>query len=203
MKQPANPQPFSRLLELWLTSHRPKTIGSLVTISSEKSFAVLFLVLMAVPALPLPTGGVTHVLEIIVMLLALELIIGLGSVWLPDRWLQRPVNKTIQRQTIPYLVRRLRWLEQHSRPRAASLMTSRLFLRLVGLVVLALTISAFLAPPFSGLDTLPSLGVVIIALSLIVDDILIWMAGIIVGSAGLALVVSLADFAVKTFRHYL
>jgi hypothetical protein len=60
-----------------------------------------------------------------------------------------------------------------------------------------------LAPPFSGLDTLPSLGVVIIALSLIVDDILIWMAGIIVGSAGLALVVSLADFAVKTFRHYL
>ena len=35
---------------------------------------------------------------------------------------------------------------------------------LIGLFVFGLTLSAFLAPPFSGLDTLPSLGVVVIGL---------------------------------------
>ena len=61
-------------LERWLQSDRPKTIGGLVELFQEKSFAVLFVVLLAIPALPLPTGGVTHVFEVIAMLLALELV---------------------------------------------------------------------------------------------------------------------------------
>ena len=63
----------------------PKTLGSLIDVFEEKGFAVIF-VLMAPSALPLPTGGVTNVLELVTMLLALELIVGRRCVWLPQRW---------------------------------------------------------------------------------------------------------------------
>jgi hypothetical protein len=74
-------------LERWFGEEGPRTLGSLIDMFGEKSFAVVFIVLMAVPALPLPTGGVTHVLEVITMLLALELIAGRRTIWLPQRWM--------------------------------------------------------------------------------------------------------------------
>src|SRR5205823_3277144 len=52
-------------LEAWLKSDSPKTLGSLTHMFGEKSFAVVFLFLLGLPALPLPTGGATHVLEVI------------------------------------------------------------------------------------------------------------------------------------------
>ena len=83
---------LSDRLERWLRSNEPKTIGSLIELFREKSFAVLFVLLLAVPALPLPTGGVTHVFEVIAMLLALELIVGRRQVWLPERWWRRELG---------------------------------------------------------------------------------------------------------------
>jgi hypothetical protein len=50
----------------------------------EKSFAVLFVLLLGVPALPLPTGGATHVFEVIAVLLALQLTAGRNEIWLPS-----------------------------------------------------------------------------------------------------------------------
>lgn len=73
-------------LERWLSGSRPQTLGSLIDLFEEKGFAVLFVVLMAPSALPIPTGGVTNVLEVVAMLLALELIAGKRCVWLPQRW---------------------------------------------------------------------------------------------------------------------
>jgi hypothetical protein len=40
---------------------------------------------MALPALPLPTGGATHVLEAVTMLVALQLVVGRRCIWLPAR----------------------------------------------------------------------------------------------------------------------
>src|SRR6476660_4552503 len=80
------PEKVSDQLEGWLGDDGPKTLGSLIDVFGEGSFAIVFVLLMAVPALPLPTGGVTHVFEVITMLLALELIIGRRTVWLPERW---------------------------------------------------------------------------------------------------------------------
>ena len=63
-----------------------KTLGNLIVLFEEKSFAIIFVLLLGVPALPLPTGGVTHVFEIIAALLALQLIVGRDQIWLPQRW---------------------------------------------------------------------------------------------------------------------
>src|SRR3954454_2365698 len=70
----------------WLERPGSHTIGDLVDLFGPKSFALLFVLLLGLPALPLPTGGATHVFELIAMLLALELIAGRAAVWLPARW---------------------------------------------------------------------------------------------------------------------
>ena len=70
---PATPRTAPRLsdeLERWLRGSGRKTLGSLIEVFGEKSFAVLFVLLLAVPALPLPTGGATHVFEVIATLLS-------------------------------------------------------------------------------------------------------------------------------------
>src|SRR5436305_859950 len=64
----ANEQPTVRLsdqLEAWLESEHDKSLGGLIGAFQDKSFAILFVLLLGVPALPLPTGGATHVFEVI------------------------------------------------------------------------------------------------------------------------------------------
>jgi hypothetical protein len=186
---------LSDRLERWLQGDQPKRIGGLVELFQEKSFAVLFVVLLAIPALPLPTGGVTHVFELIAMLLALELIVGRREVWLPDRWLRRELPEGIEKQG-GVLIRRIRWVERHSMARLGRLLSTRVSGIIFGIVVLGLCVTAFLAPPFTGLDTLPSLGVVLISLGVLFEDALLALIGLIVGVAGVLLVIVLGRAAI-------
>ena len=79
-------EPFSDQLERWLGGDTPKTLGALSDVFAEKSFAVTILLLMFVPALPLPTGGITHVFEVITVVLAAQMVLGRRTIWLPQRW---------------------------------------------------------------------------------------------------------------------
>ncbi len=65
-----------------------------------------------------------------------------------------------------------------------SLTEQPLILRFIGIVVFGFALVAFVAPPFSGLDTLPALGVVILSLGLILGDILLIGAGGLIGLIG-------------------
>src|SRR5512142_1425728 len=85
---PPESEKVSVALERWLDGDGDKTLGGLIDVFDEKSFALTFVLLLGVPALPLPTGGATHVLEIIAMLGALQLVIGRDKPWLPQRWLR-------------------------------------------------------------------------------------------------------------------
>jgi hypothetical protein len=64
-----------------------------------------------------------------------------------------------------------------------------------GVVVLILTLTAFLAPPFSGLDTLPSIGVVVLALGFLLTDVVLVAVGIALGALGVAAVLVLGSLA--------
>jgi hypothetical protein len=183
----AEPQKLSDELEAWLTGEGDKTLGGLVSAFGEKSFAVLFVLLLGVPALPLPTGGATHVFEIIAALLALELIVGRRMVWLPQRWQRLELAGARQQKFIASLTKLIRRLERLSRPRLAFLFHRRLSNAVFGGLVIAGTAGAFFAPPFTGLDTLPALGVVILSLGVLLEDFLVVVAGILVGIAGVTL----------------
>jgi len=187
----------SRELEGWLQSDGEKTLGSLVELFEEKSFAILFVILLGVPALPLPTGGATHVFEIIAVLLAVQLIAGRDHIWLPERWRRLELASPRQRRFIAGLMKMIRRLERISRPRLRFLFDHRLSNIVFGLLVIAGCTGAFLAPPFTGLDTLPALGVVLLSLGVLLEDFLLVVLGVAVGIAGVFLEIVLGKAAVK------
>ena len=168
-------QPRERLsheLEGWLAGDGDKTVGGLVSLFGQRSFAVLFVLLLGVPALPLPTGGATHVFELIAMLLAVQLIAGRDRIWLPQRWCALSLAGSKQQRFIAALMRMIRRLERVSRRRLG------------------------FAPPFSGLDTPPALGVVLLSLGVLLEDIAIVVVGIAVGGGGVFLEIVLGKAAV-------
>jgi hypothetical protein len=187
----ATQRDFSDRLEEWLKSDAPKTLGDLDDTFGEKSFAVTILLLMFLPALPLPTGGVTHVFEVIAVVIAFQMVLGRRTLWLPKRWKRRELGATITGKAVPFIIRRVRWFEKRSRPRLVAIFRHRIFLRVIGLVICGLTVSAALAPPFSGLDTLPAIGVVTISLAIILEDAAVLAIGALIGTGGVVLIVTI------------
>jgi hypothetical protein len=190
------PSPVSDDLERFLNRDGETTLGGLIDVFGPKSFALLFILLLGVPALPLPTGGATHVFEIIAILLALQLIAGREQIWLPQRWRRIELAGPRRQRFIHGLLRLIRRLERYSKPRASFLFDHRASKAVFGLLVAAGCVAAFLAPPFTGLDTLPALGVVLISLGVLLEDITIVAAGVLVGAAGVALEIFLGRAAV-------
>jgi hypothetical protein len=187
---------FSDELEHWLDGEGDKTLAALLELFGKRSFAVVFVLLLGVPALPLPTGGATHVFEIIAMLLAFELIVGRQEVWLPQRWRNLELGGDRQQRFLHAMVRMIRRLERFSRPRLRFLFDHRLSNIVFGVLVIGGATGAFLAPPFTGLDTLPALGVVLLSLAVLLEDFLFVVVGLLVGAAGVGLEIVLGRAAV-------
>ena len=194
-------QKVSVQLEEWFQSERKKTMGDLVETFGPRSFAILFIVLMALPALPLPTGAVSHVLEIVTMLLALELMVGRTEVWIPKRFQDKELKGLSGPKFSKALVKRIRWFEKFSKPRMAGLLENRMVNMAFGAVVFGLALTAFLSPPFSGLDTLPSLGVVILSLGVLLGDIVIAGIGLGIGLLGVVVVIGLGHAITHLFHR--
>jgi hypothetical protein len=188
--------PVTEQLGRWLEGDGDKTLGSLTEYFGKKSFALVFVLLLGVPALPLPTGGATHVFEIIAMLVALELIAGREQIWLPARWRRLELAGGRRERFIAGLMRLIGRLERFSRPRLRFLFAHRLSNIVFGALVIGGSLGAFFAPPFTGLDTLPALGVVLLSLAVLLEDFLVAVAAIVVGLAGVALEIALGSAAV-------
>ncbi len=191
--EPAGP-PLSEELRNWLASPGSKTLGDVIELFGPKSFAILFVLLMGVPALPLPTGGVTHVFEVITVLLAAQLLVGREEVWLPERFRARELAG--EKRFIAGLTRLIARLERLSNRRLAFLFGSRPSNAVFGLIVIAGAIAAFFAPPFTGLDTLPALGVVLVSIAVLLEDIAIAIVGLVVLAGGVLLEILLGKAAV-------
>jgi hypothetical protein len=196
-------EPFSDQLERWLRSDETKTLGALSDVFAEKSFAVAILLLMFLPALPLPTGGISHVFEAIAVVLAGEMLLGRRTIWLPERWQRRELGPTTTGKAIPFMSRWIRRVERFSRPRGAWLFEQGWMLRLLGLLLMGLAVAAAIAPPFSGLDTLPSIGAVAIALAIILEDVVVLALGVVIGTGGVILILTIGAAIVRIFGNLL
>jgi hypothetical protein len=190
--------PVSDQLERWLSGDGDKTLAGLIELFQEKSFAILFVVLLGVPALPLPTGGATHVFEIVAVLLAAQLIAGRDEIWLPQRWRKLELATEGRQRFLKALMKMIRRLERISRPRLRFLFDHRLSNIVFGLLVIGGCLGAFFAPPFTGLDTLPALGVVLLSLAVLLEDFAGVVAALVVGVTGVVLEIVLGAAAVNT-----
>lgn len=175
---------FSDELKKWLEKPGPKTVGKLNEAFSEKSIAIVMLILLFPSATPLPTGGVTYILEIIAMIVSLQLIIGRSNIWLPKRFLKVRIGEYTREKVLPRLFSIIHWAEKKSRHNLQEETDIKLFRSFLGVLFLVFTFTAFISPPFTGIDTLPSLAVVLLALAVLVEDRLIFMLAILIGIVG-------------------
>ncbi len=175
-------------LEAWLDGDEPTTIGTLSHTFGEKILAAACLALMAPSALPIPTGGATHVFDVLALVFAVQMVFARRTIWMPDRWRSRELGATSEK-AMRLLIRFVKQCERISRRRLARLMKSRVGESLLGLLTVLFVIAAFFSPPFSGLDTLPSLGVVLLALGILLEDAAFAVAGFFVGIGGIGVTI--------------
>jgi len=194
-------EPLSERLGGWLSSEGPKTIGGLLDHFGQQAFAIAFVLLLAPSALPIPTGGVTHVFDVIAVLLAVQLIVGRDEPWLPERLQKRQLKALTNERVQSKLLGTIGKIEKLARPRFTRTLHSPPMRILFGVLVVVLTTAAFLAPPFSGLDTLPGLGVVVISLGVLFGDALMAGVGVLIGAGGIGLMVALAGAIKAGFGH--
>jgi hypothetical protein len=176
------------------------TLEELTGVLDEGGIALVLMVLLIPSALPIPTGGVTHLLELAALLVAGQLALGRDELWLPSRLARHRLGSTFKEKGAPKVVGIVRWFERFTRPRGARVLESRPARMLLGVALVLFVLGAFLAPPFSGLDTLPSLGVVVVSLGLLVGDGLVVGVGLLIGASGLGLVLALGSLAWSFLR---
>jgi hypothetical protein len=196
---PASSDKVSEQIQRWLDGDGDHTVGGLLDLFEEKSFALLFIILLGVSALPLPTGGATHVFDIIALLAAAQLVVGRDEIWMPGRWRKLQLAGSKQQRFLKGLLKFIRFLERFSKPRLRIMFDHRAGNIVFGLIVITFTLGAFLAPPFSGLDTLPALGVVLASVGVLLEDFLIIAIALVVGALGIALEIALGRAALALF----
>jgi hypothetical protein len=198
---PSDAVRFSDHLESWLKSPGPKTLHGVSETFAEKAFAVGILLLMILPALPLPTGGLSHVFEIAAIVLSIQLVIGRKTFWLPGFLGRVKLGRLATGKALVALLKLIRKFESISRPRYSQLMHTTVLRMVSGLIIIGLSVGAFLSPPFVGLDTLPSMGVVAITLAIILDDFVLYLVGVAIGTTGIIITVTLGATITRFIQH--
>ena len=116
--------------------------------------------------------------------------------WLPQRWQRVELAGKRSGAFLARLIRVIKTIERLSRPRLRWLFGHRATDIAFGLLVVAFSIAAFLAPPFTGLDTLPALAGVLVSLAVLLEDALLAVVSLVVGAAGVILEIVLGTAAV-------
>jgi hypothetical protein len=125
------------------------------------------------------------------------LIAGRDQIWLPQRWRKLELAGDRQQRFITALMKGIRRLERLSQPRLRFLFDHRASNIVFGLLVVGGSVGAFVAPPFTGLDTLPALGVVLLSLGVLLEDFFVVVVALVVGAAGVALEIVLGKAAIN------
>ena len=144
----------------------------------ERAFG-LFLLILALPCCIPFLYGVPQIVALPLLFVAAQIVLGRSVPWLPRSLGERRVATAslaaLARRAGPWLGR----IEAVSRPRLAAL-TRRPLDQLVGLALLAF--SASILVPLPGTNTVPGIGVTIIAIGLLQRDGILVGLGMIIGT---------------------
>ncbi|MGY2779944.1 hypothetical protein ACVW0B_001855 [Thermostichus sp. MS-CIW-23] len=157
-------------------------IEDILELAGERSFGFFLAVLSFPSALPLPAPGYSTPFGVFIVLLALQLVAGRTTPWLPKWVLQTSVErKQFQKWAqagIPWLQR----IENIARPRWRQLCTTRLGQVWLGTWIGLMGISMII--PVPGTNTLPAMGVFVTAFGLLEEDGILCSLGSLICVAG-------------------
>ena len=191
-------RPLSRVLrEFAHKNEGDVNLGSLRTALGDRSFAALLVVFSSINLIPILPPGSTLIFGIPPLIIAVQMILGHQSVWLPKRLLDQsfsaPRFKSIMRAVTP----RLRRIEHYIKPRLwpFPVMMGE---RLVGVLCALLSILVIL--PIPGANWIPAFAMVLMGLSLSQRDGILLTLGLSIGIGFLAFLFAIAG-TVQSFAH--
>ena len=177
------------------------TLGEIFSLTEERIFGFLLAILSLPSALPVPAPGYSIPFGIAMFFLAIQLVIGRDRPWLPEKFLKGSMSlETIQKfvkMGTPWVEK----IENVTKPRVAYLCTSLAGRVILGTAIALMSISMMI--PIPGTNTLPAIGIFVIAFGLLEDDGLICIAGLFICSLGLALTSSILIFGKVAVERFI
>ncbi|MCL0094532.1 exopolysaccharide biosynthesis protein [Dehalococcoidales bacterium] len=180
---------LSLLLEEFITTNPAQIkLGEFVDTISERGIGFLLVVLSLPLASPIPAGGYSLPFALLIILLALQMIMGRSFPLLPHRVRNKAIGSKvvtfIQKRGIPFL----RQIERLSKPRLENL-GEKNFFRFLGIVILLLALVLLLPIPFT--NTIFALAILLIGFGLMNKDGLFILGGGLLGLTATAVVIAL------------
>jgi len=162
-------------------------IKTLLGTFHERGFG-FFLFLFALPAaLPIPAFGLNTIIALPLLLLTAQQALGRHTVWTPTKW----QNKTISKKHIDsFVVKASPWIkriEYFIRPRL-SFITQGHFSKLIGVLGFIMALAVSIPLPLT--NTIPSFGIALMAMGVLMRDGLAVITGAIIGMVWVVLLVS-------------
>ncbi len=139
--------------------------------------------------------GVPQIVSLPMMALAGQMVAGRKEPWLPEKFAQRMIDKKGLTRTATGGRKWFGWLEKIAQPRLTFLLGRR-GERVIGLFLVFFCASILV--PLPSTNTVPGIGVAIVAFGLMARDGILVILGSIIGTAWIATLLALVGLGVKT-----
>ncbi len=157
----------------------PITFGQLVEKLGDRGFGFSLLLLSLPSALPVPAAGYSTPFGIAIVGLALQMVRGRRTPWLPERVLNRSMSASFARKMLGAAIAFLRRVEHLLKPRLP-VMHGRAGLAVAGALIVLM--GCLMILPVPGTNTAPAMVIFLVAVGLIEEDGLAlggaWLAGL-------------------------
>lgn len=160
----------------------------------ERAFGAALFILALPCCIPF-LWGVPQVVALPMMVLAGQMAMGRREPWLPAKLAQRKIDKKGLTRTATGGRKWFGWLELIARPRLTFLMAP-VGERVIGLLLVVFCASILL--PIPGTNTVPGIGVAIIAFGLMARDGILVCLGGIIGTAWISTLIAVIAFGVSS-----
>ncbi len=165
------------------------TLAEILNLAGERIFGFLFVILSLPSALPVPAPGYSVPFGILLFVLAVQLIIGNKTPWLPRKMAKHPIKLELAQKFIKAGIPWLQRIEAITRPRFSYICTTLPGRVVIGTAISLMAISMMI--PIPGTNTLPAMGIFVTGFGLQEDDGAISLAGLVLCLMGGILSISI------------
>lgn len=160
----------------------------------ERAFGAALFILALPCCIPF-LYGVPQIVSLPMMVLAAQMAMGRREPWLPEKFASRKIDKKGLTRTANGGRKWFGWLEKIARPRLAFLMAP-VGERVIGFFLVFFCASILV--PLPSTNTVPGIGVAIVAFGLMARDGILVILGSIIGTAWIATLIALVALGVRT-----
>ncbi|MEQ9315559.1 MAG: exopolysaccharide biosynthesis protein [Henriciella sp.] len=160
----------------------------------ERAFGAALFILALPCCIPF-LYGVPQIVSLPMMVLAGQMVAGREEPWLPEKFAERKIDKKGLTRTAKGGRKWFGWLEKIARPRLTFLMAGS-GERVIGLFLVFFCASILV--PLPSTNTVPGIGVAIVAFGLMARDGLLVILGSVVGTAWITTLIALIALGFRT-----